>query len=95
MRNVGYESSKSELEKQRTGFWDKYLTAPGLDIGYRGGIPNAEPIAEDFIGVELGYPGTMAYTYLFLIVVNRRFIRATPSNTSPATSAHWPSGSGC
>ncbi len=28
-----------------------------LDIGYRGGDPNAEPITEHAIGVELDYPG--------------------------------------
>lgn len=34
-----------------------YLSGNGLDIGFKGSNPNAEPITPDAIGVDLDYPG--------------------------------------
>lgn len=53
-RPVGYESRKSYARRCREGFWDAFIAGPAvLDIGYRGGAPDAVPIVDGAIGVEL------------------------------------------
>jgi SAM-dependent methyltransferase len=42
----------------REGFYQKYLSGTAiLDIGFRGGDPEASPVTEHAIGIELDYPG--------------------------------------
>ena len=56
-RRVGEESSKTYVQKIENGFFDKYMSGAGLDIGYAGYIPNTVPILESAIGITLDYPG--------------------------------------
>jgi SAM-dependent methyltransferase len=57
-RSVGFETAKSYKRRYDTGFWQRYLTGPNvIDIGYRGGVPNALPLFENCIGIELGTYG--------------------------------------
>ena len=49
---------KSYARRAREGFVEKYLSGANvLDIGFRGGDPEAVPVTENAIGVELDYPG--------------------------------------
>ncbi len=57
MRKVGEESSKTHENKQKSGFYAKYMSGSGLDVGYAGYIPGVNPILETAIGVDLNYPG--------------------------------------
>jgi SAM-dependent methyltransferase len=52
-RPVGFESRKSYARRCREGFWDAFMS-PGsvLDIGYRGGLPDALPIVPWAVGIE-------------------------------------------
>lgn len=57
-RRVGYESSKAYRERCEGGFWEAFIAGPTvLDIGYRGGTPNALPIVDGAIGIEQDTPG--------------------------------------
>jgi SAM-dependent methyltransferase len=57
-RPVGLAFRQSYARRIRDGFMEKYLAGDHiLDVGYRGGDPNAVPITEAAIGVELDYPG--------------------------------------
>src|SRR6266542_1114919 len=57
-RLLGRESKKELDRRLREGFFEKYLSGENiLDIGYRGEEPNAEPITENAVGIELDYPG--------------------------------------
>lgn len=58
MRKVGTESRKTYQEKLENGFFSKYMSGKGLDIGYRGYTDeDIVPITEDAIGIDLEYPG--------------------------------------
>jgi SAM-dependent methyltransferase len=58
MRLVGPEAQKNWERRKREGFFETYLAGRNiLDIGYRGSLPNAVPIVENAVGVELDYPG--------------------------------------
>ena len=55
---VGFESEKAYDRRCAEGFWDLYAQGPVvLDIGYRGGTPDAQPILPHAIGIELDTPG--------------------------------------
>lgn len=56
MRNVGEESKKTYQKKLDNGFFQKYMSGTGLDIGYAG-YTNCEPILETATGVDKNYPG--------------------------------------
>ncbi|WP_109118289.1 methyltransferase domain-containing protein [Azospirillum sp. TSO22-1] len=57
-RRIGREASKSFSAKVHSGFFKTYLSGNHiLDIGYRGGFGEAEPIVPQAIGIDLGYPG--------------------------------------
>lgn len=57
-RKIGREASKSFAAKTYSGFFRTYLSGDHvLDIGYRGGFGEAEPIVPQAIGIDLGYPG--------------------------------------
>jgi SAM-dependent methyltransferase len=57
-RRLGAETMRSHARRLREGFYDRYLSGDAvLDIGYRGGKADAEPVTGKAIGVELDYPG--------------------------------------
>ena len=52
-RPVGFESRKSYARRCREGFWDAFVAGGAvLDIGYRGGLPDALTIVPGAIGIE-------------------------------------------
>lgn len=57
MRNVGTESRKTYLDKLSNGFFKKYMSGNGLDIGGSGYESNIVPILETAKIIEIGYPG--------------------------------------
>lgn len=57
-RHLGSEAARNFNRRQREGFFEKYLSGEAiLDIGYRGGDPDSQPITETAIGIELDFPG--------------------------------------
>lgn len=57
-RAIGVSFRRSYARRVASGFMQRYFSGDAiLDIGYRGGDPNAVPITENAIGVELDYPG--------------------------------------
>jgi len=57
-RYVGPESRKSYATKLKNGFFSRFLGGDHvLDIGYKGGDPEALPILPTAVGVDLDYPG--------------------------------------
>lgn len=56
MRQVGEESRKTYKDKLKNGFFDKYMSGEGLDIGFSGYLDNVVPILESAIGVDTNYP---------------------------------------
>ena len=57
-RPIGVSFRGSYRRRVESGFMQRYFSGPAiLDIGYRGGDPDAVPITETAIGVELDYPG--------------------------------------
>jgi len=57
-RRVGIEFRKARARWERDGLIAKYLSGQNiLDLGFRGGDPEAVPITENAIGIEVGYPG--------------------------------------
>lgn len=57
MRKVGTESRKTYEEKMNNGFFEKYMSGIGLDIGYKGYVDEVEPILEHSIGVDTDFSG--------------------------------------
>jgi|SRR5579872_1970848 len=58
MRRVGVEFRRSYERRIEDGFIARYLSGEHvLDIGYRGGDPEAVPVTESAIGVDLDFPG--------------------------------------
>jgi len=58
MRRLGPEALRAHDERLASGFIERYLSGKSiLDIGYRGGRMDAEPITPDAVGVDLDYPG--------------------------------------
>jgi O-methyltransferase len=57
-RRIGISFRKSYARRVNDGFIARYLSGANiLDIGFRGGDPEAVPITETAIGIELDYPG--------------------------------------
>ena len=57
-RRLGAETLRSHARRVREGFYERYLAGHAvLDIGYRGGRADAEPVTAHATGVELDYPG--------------------------------------
>ena len=54
---VGPEARKTHPKRFKTGFYERYMSGAGLDIGYTGGVEGVLPILPGAIGVGLGYPG--------------------------------------
>jgi SAM-dependent methyltransferase len=58
LRRVGIEFRKCFVRWQRDGLMERYLSGEHiLDIGYKGGDPDAVPVTESAIGIGLEYPG--------------------------------------
>ncbi len=55
MRKVGEESQRTYQDKLTNGFFEKYMSGKGLDVGGRGYI-NSESILPGAILVDLDYP---------------------------------------
>lgn len=56
-RKVGTESSQSYKQKLSSGFFGKYMSGNGLDIGFAGYTPDVLPILDTAIGVDTNFPG--------------------------------------
>lgn len=60
-RHVGSESSKTYEEKLANGFFDKYMTGKGCEMGYAGYEPDVVPILDNCDGYDIittpGYDG--------------------------------------
>ena len=57
-RRLGAETMRSHARRLREGFYARYLSGDAvLDIGFRGGKPDAQPVTDKAIGIELDYPG--------------------------------------
>ena len=55
--NVGEESRKTWKQKLENGFFDKYMSGNGLDIGGTGYLSNIHAILPTATIIDLGYPG--------------------------------------
>lgn len=55
----GIEVSKMHQDRMESGFYAKYMSGHGLDIGFKGlGLPDGmEPVLPNATGVDLDYPG--------------------------------------
>lgn len=57
-RQLGREAAKSYGARVYSGFFRSYLSGRNiLDIGYRGGYGDCEPVVPHAIGVDLSFPG--------------------------------------
>jgi SAM-dependent methyltransferase len=56
-RQVGEESRKTFRKKLLSGFFQKYMSGKGLDIGYAGYLCGTLPILPDAIGIDRTTPG--------------------------------------
>lgn len=64
-RPVGEEARKTFKEKVESGFFDKYMSGVGLDIGGTGYIDNVLPILPGATIVDLDYPNYDGQTLPF------------------------------
>lgn len=55
-RKVGTEAQGTYLEKLKNGFFDKYMSGNGLDVGFAGYEEGCEPILPTAIGIDIDYP---------------------------------------
>jgi SAM-dependent methyltransferase len=57
-RKLGPETARNDARRRAEGFNARYLSGGHvLDIGYRGGTPDAQPVTEKAIGIDLETPG--------------------------------------
>ena len=57
MRRVGEETSKSFEQKIINGFFNKYMSGKGCEIGYAGYLEGVVPVLENCDGYDLNTPG--------------------------------------
>lgn len=57
MRPVGEESRKTYSAKLASGFFRKYMSGTGLEIGGTGYLQGVVPILDTATNIEIGYPG--------------------------------------
>lgn len=57
-KKYGPETQKNHIHRIESGFYEKYMSGIGIDVGYRGehGDDNILP-APNCIGIDLNYPG--------------------------------------
>ena len=65
VQRIGKESKVTYVHKWRTGFFDRYMSGRGLDVGFKGGNQNAVPILESATGVDIDTPGYDGHTLPF------------------------------
>ena len=56
MRKLGPEVAKNDFARRYSGFYDKFLSGVGVDIGYRGDVSDADPVVPNARGIELSTP---------------------------------------
>lgn len=56
MRKVGGEARRTYQDKLNNGFFKRFMSGNGLDIGFRGYEKDIVPILETSIGIETDYP---------------------------------------
>lgn len=59
MKKRGPESQKNHETRLKTGFYKKYMSGRGLDIGYKGNGGRADdtvPVLDTAIGIDMDYP---------------------------------------
>jgi len=66
MRNVGGESRKTYQQKLDSGFFTKWMSGVGIDIGYKGYEQNVVSILETAQGIDMDTPGYDGKTLPFL-----------------------------
>jgi hypothetical protein len=54
---VGPEARKTHNKRFKTGFYEKYMTGTGLDVGFSGYGKGVVPILPGATGVDLDFPG--------------------------------------
>lgn len=54
---VGPEARKTHGKRFETGFYDRFMTGTGLDVGFSGYGKGVTPILPGAIGVDIDYPG--------------------------------------
>lgn len=57
VKPVGTESQRTHLDKLNSGFYSRFMSGIGLDIGYTGYTEGVMPILPTATGVDLDYPG--------------------------------------
>lgn len=82
-RPVGFESRKSYARRCREGFWDAFMAHDiVLDVGYKGGLPDAVPIVPWAIGIEPDH--------LCVNDITRPWDRSSPYGPNPYDGLHLP-----
>lgn len=56
-RRIAREPAKTFAAKLASGFWERYASGNGVDIGYKGGHPQNEPILASAVGLDILTPG--------------------------------------
>ena len=59
-RVLGPETAKSHMDRHKCwviGFYQHYMQGIGLDIGYKGSMPDVLPVLPSAIGIDHDYPG--------------------------------------
>lgn len=51
----GPEAERSHNDRLINGFYEKYMSGQGLDIGYSGGAKDADPVLQTATGIDLNY----------------------------------------
>lgn len=64
--NTGEETRRTWTDKLESGFFDKYMTGVGLDVGYAGYLPNVHPVLPNAVGIDLTTPGYDGITLPYL-----------------------------
>ena len=78
-RKVGAESRRTHKDKIINGFYSKYMSGNGLDVGYSGYEKDVEPILSTAIGIDLSYPGYDGLYLPFVALLFRSFVYICPA----------------
>jgi SAM-dependent methyltransferase len=54
---LGPEVARSHEWRIYSGFYDRYMSGSGVDVGYRGEVEDAGPVLPGALGVDLDTPG--------------------------------------
>lgn len=53
----GCETQKGHKPREESGFYARFMSGSGLDVGFKGYTGEPEPVLPSAIGVDEGYPG--------------------------------------